>query len=163
VNHDSYRDRSDQRSESLKTALQDAIRVELFTVPPYLTHYITDRLSARRSVCPQDHSKLCPQRDAAHESRVQYSQRNRRRADDQPARHDPFLSKPAAMAIAGGVEVHLKRYSHALVKTVFMAIEEPELPLDLPIKTHLLADESPAPRTIGDSEKKPTTWRPACQ
>jgi len=37
VNHDSYRDAPINDLKSLKTALQDAIRVEPFHGPPYLT------------------------------------------------------------------------------------------------------------------------------
>jgi hypothetical protein len=54
------------------------------------------------------------------------------------------------MAVAGGVEVHLKRYSHSLVKDVFMAIEAPEKQLDLPIKPQIFATAASGPRTIGE-------------
>jgi hypothetical protein len=54
------------------------------------------------------------------------------------------------MAIAGGVEVHLKRYSHDLVRDVFMQIEEPETPLEIPIRVARLAAMAAPPQTIGE-------------
>lgn len=52
------------------------------------------------------------------------------------------------MGVAGDLVVHLKRYSKGLVENTFMKIEEPEIPLNIPIKTSRLA-AVPGPTTIG--------------
>jgi len=62
----------------------------------------------------------------------------------------PSYPKPLPMAIAGGVEVHLKRYSHDLVRDVFMEIEKPETPIELPTKHAAFAAGVTGPKTIGE-------------
>jgi hypothetical protein len=52
------------------------------------------------------------------------------------------------MGIAGDLIVHLKRYSKDLIENTFLKIEEPETPLDIPVKHHLALAAS-GPHTIG--------------
>ena len=47
-----------------------------------------------------------------------------------PSQIPTYPGRP--MGVAGGVEVHLRRFSKALVEDTFMKIEEPEEPLDIP-------------------------------
>ncbi len=67
------------------------------------------------------------------------------------------------MGVAGGLKVHLKRYSKALVEDTFMEIEEPEIPLDIPVmrralprrrRRSLSASSTPAsaPSIVGHAE-----------
>jgi hypothetical protein len=60
----------------------------------------------------------------------------------------PAYPNPIPMSLAGGLEVHIKRYSRPLVTDVFMSIEKPETPLEIPTRG-LLAGVAPPPQTIG--------------
>lgn len=61
----------------------------------------------------------------------------------------PTYPHELPMGIAGDLVVHLKRYSKALVTDTFMKIEEPEIKLDIPVRTAALALAAAAPITIG--------------
>jgi hypothetical protein len=133
---------------SLCKALQNAIKLEHATIPPYLIAYYTlipTNAGARfargqiRSIVIQEmvHMTLaCNILNAI---------------GGTPKIADPdFIPKypgPLPMGIQGDLDVHLKRYSRDLVKNVFMRIEEPECPVKIPVKGALLA--VPTLQTIG--------------
>ncbi len=135
--------------ERLKEALQDAIRLELATIPPYLTALLTltgtnpSVVYARRlikDIVVEEMLHLtlvCNILNAIGGSPVL-------NAPDVV----PTYPGPLPMAIAG-IEVHLKRYSKAQVRDIFMQIEKPETPLDIPVEITAL-DVELGPRTIGE-------------
>lgn len=61
----------------------------------------------------------------------------------------PAYPGPLPMGVAGDLVVHLKRYSKALIENTFMKIEEPEIPLDIPVKATTFDAVAGAPITIG--------------
>lgn len=136
---------------SLREALQNAIRLELFTIPPYLTALYTlsgpspsvqyARTIIRNIVRDEMlHMTLACNILNAIEGAPQIN----------VAGTIPSYPGPLPMSIAGGIEVHLKRYSRDLVKNVLMEIEKPENPVDLPVKSKTFAAASVGPKTIGE-------------
>jgi hypothetical protein len=133
--------------DGLRDALQNAIKLEHATIPPYLTAFYT--LSGASSS-------------------VSYAKRLIRGIVNQEMLHmalacnilnaiggAPRIADPSfvptypghlPMGIEASLEVHLKRYSRSLVEHTFMTIEEPEVPLHIPTKTFLAVEEI---RTIG--------------
>jgi hypothetical protein len=61
----------------------------------------------------------------------------------------PTYPHELPMGVAGSLVVHLKRYSKTLIEQTFMVIEEPEIPLEIPVKPSPLAGAAPATITIG--------------
>lgn len=59
----------------------------------------------------------------------------------------PHYPDHLPMGVESSLIVHLKRYSRDLVENTFMKIEEPEVPIEIPVKTLALAP--PEIRTIG--------------
>lgn len=133
---------------SLREALQQAVKLEHATIPPYLTALYTlsntgggvaIARSVLRGIVRQEmlHMTLaCNILNAIGEA---------------PKINDPAFVPAYPSALPMGVEVdltvHLKRYSRDLVATTFMQIEEPEVPLEIRVRT--LADRSEV-TTIGE-------------
>jgi hypothetical protein len=135
----------------LQGALQDAIWLEHSTIPPYLTAYFTlsgtsDAVKYARRII-----KDIVVEEMLHMT-LASNVLNAIGGAPQINLSDfiPKYPGPLPMAIAGGVEVHLKRYSHDLVRDVFMQIEEPETPLEIPIRVARLAAMAAPPQTIGE-------------
>ncbi|MER9107504.1 ferritin-like protein [Mesorhizobium sp. M0848] len=135
----------------LRAALQQAIQLEHSTIPPYLCALLT--LSGNSDAVRYARRLI---RDIVLEEMLHMSLACNivNAIGGTPEINRPGLQPiypgPLPMGIAGGVEVHLKRYSRALVRDVFMQIEEPELPLDIPVLGALPPDAASGPRTIGE-------------
>jgi hypothetical protein len=134
--------------DGLRDALQNAIKLEHATIPPYLTAFYTLSGSS---------------------ASVSFAKRLIRGIVNQEMLHmalacnilnaiggAPRIADPSfvpnypghlPMGVEASVEVHLKRYSRDLVEHTFMTIEEPEVPLKIPVKRALVAVEEI--RTIG--------------
>jgi ferritin-like protein len=132
----------------LRDAVQNAIQLEHATIPPYLTAYYTL-------------SGASPS--------VNYAKRLIRGIVNQEMLHmalacnilnaiggAPRIADPSfiptypgrlPMGVEASVEIHLKRYSRDLVEQTFMSIEEPEVPLHIPVKPALFT--AVEIRTIG--------------
>jgi Ferritin-like len=135
----------------LQEALQNAIQLEHSTIPPYLTAYFTlsgtsDAVKYARRIIKDIvieemlHMTLASNVLNAIGGAPQINL----------CGFIPKYPGPLPMGVAGGLEVHLKRYSHDLVRDVFMEIEEPEKPLEIPVKVAPLAAAAAGPRTIGE-------------
>jgi Ferritin-like len=136
--------------DDVRNALQNAIRLEHSTIPPYLTALATlsgnsDSVKYAREVI----------RDVVVEEMLHMTLACNilNAIGGHPVIVDanfvPTYPHELPMGVAGDLVVHLKRYSKALIENTFMKIEEPEIPLDIPIKTAGLALEALTPITIG--------------
>lgn len=135
--------------DGLRRALQDAIRLELFTIPPYLTALLTLSGSSPSVGYARRLIKDIVVEEMLHVNLACNILNALGGAPDLNGRSTvPRYPAPPPMGVAGGIEVHIQRYSRALVRDVLMEIEEPEVPLDLPVKSILAAHDS-VPRTIG--------------
>ena len=109
---------------SLRGALQDAIRLEHSTIPPYLCALMTlsgdsDAVrSARRLITDIVVEEMLHMNLACNVLNAIGGAPELNRPDFVPS-----YPGPLPMGIAGDLEVHLKRYSRALVHDVFMASE----------------------------------------
>lgn len=138
-----------ESDDDLRTALQNAIRLEHATIPPYLTAIATlkgnsDSVKYARkeitdiAVNEMLHMTLgCNILNAIGGHPVL--------AD---ANFVPTYPGELPMGIAGDLVVHLQRYSKSLVENTFMKIEEPEIILDIPTMPGVLAAVA-EPMTIG--------------
>jgi hypothetical protein len=136
---------------SLRSALQDAIRLELFTIPPYLTALYTLTGSSAGAQYARTIIRNIVRDEMLHMNLVcNILNAIGGTPEINVAGTIPTYPKPLPMALAGGVEVHLKRYSHDLVRDVFMEIEKPETPIELPIKKLAFAAGVAGPKTIGE-------------
>ena len=137
-------------TEDLRNALQNAIRLEHSTIPPYLTALAT--LSGNTPAVRYARKVI---RDIVSEEMLHMTLAcNVLNAigghpDINGKGFIPSYPHELPMGVAGDLVVHLKRYSKALVENTFMRIEEPEIPLDIPTKRTALALEAAAPITIG--------------
>ena len=135
---------------SLRNALQNALRLEHSTIPPYLCALMT--LSGRSASVRYARQII---RDIVLEEMLHMALAgnllNAIGGTPQINSHDFVLSYPGSlpMGVAGGLQVHLKRYSCDVVRTVFMEIEEPEIPLQIPVMKRM-AVGSDEPQTIGE-------------
>jgi hypothetical protein len=133
---------------TLQVALQNAIRLEHATIPPYLIAYYTltggspSVAYARRSI------KAIVNQEMLHLT-LACNILNAIKGTPQIA--DPaFVPKypdHLPMGVESSLIVHLKRYSRDLVENAFMKIEEPEVPINIPVKA--LAFAPAEIRTIG--------------
>jgi hypothetical protein len=135
--------------EDVRNALQSAIRLEHSTIPPYLTALAT--LSGGSPSVGYARQVI---HDVVVEEMLHMTLAcnllNAIGGHPQIAGPDFVPSYPheLPMGVAGDLVVHLKRYSKALVEETFMMIEQPEIPLDIPVKRAALAEALPA-ITIG--------------
>jgi len=147
--------RSAASAEDLYEHLQAAIELEHATIPPYLTSLFsikpgmnTAAHSVIGSVVVQEMLHLtiaCNILNAIGGSPVL----------DKPG-FIPVYPGPLPMGVRSGLVVGLEKLSRTLVYEVFMSIEEPEQPLDIPVKqlearlAALAPEPSPGFATIGD-------------
>jgi hypothetical protein len=139
-----------QSLADLHRALQNAVRLEHSTIPPYLTALAT--LSGQSPSVAYARQVI---RDVVVEEMLHMTLAcNLLNAIG----GHPVIAAPGfvpsyphelPMGVAGDLVVHLKRYSKDLIENTFMKIEEPEIPLDIPVKTALVAAAAAAPITIG--------------
>lgn len=134
--------------DQLRDALQNAIELEHATIPPYLVAYYTlSGASASVSYAKRSIRGIVNQEmlHMALACNILNAIGGTPRIAD--ASFIPAYPGRLPMGIESSVEVHLKRYSRSLVEQTFMAIEEPEVPLIIPVKSALLAPTEI--RTIG--------------
>jgi hypothetical protein len=115
----------------LHALLQEALRLEFATVPPYLTAAYSLKLGANNGI--RNLIVRVAEEEMLHMAivaNVLNAVGGQPRFDD-PARV-PTYPGPLPMSIGGGLVVGLKKFSKELVKDVFMKIEEPENPLHFP-------------------------------
>jgi hypothetical protein len=136
--------------DDLRKALQNAIRLEHSTIPPYLTALAT--LSGNTPSVKYARQVI---RDVVVEEMLHMTLACNvlNAIGGHPVIADPNFvpSYPheLPMGIAGDLVVHLKRYSKDLIENTFMKIEEPEIPLNIPTKPTAHALLAAAPITIG--------------
>jgi hypothetical protein len=134
----------------LRAALQNAVRLEHSTIPPYLTALAT--LSGKSPSVAYARQVI---RDIVVEEMLHMTLAcNLLNAvgghpEISGADFVPSYPHELPMGVAGDLVVHLKRYSKDLVQNTFMRIEEPEIPLDIPIKQAALAAAAAPAITIG--------------
>ncbi|WP_316822548.1 ferritin-like protein [Pedobacter gandavensis] len=129
----------------LKSALQTAIMLEHSTIPPYLTAVFTlvntgnDEISSLiGSVVKEEMLHLsiaCNVLNAIGGTPVL----------NQPG-FIPTYPGPLPGTVESGLVVPISKFSKDLIKNVFMVIEEPENPIDIPVA---FANETDGPLTIG--------------
>lgn len=136
--------------DDLHKALQNAIRLEHSTIPPYLTALAT--LSGNTPSVKYARQAI---RDVVIEEMLHMTLACNvlNAIGGHPVIADPNFvpcyPHELPMGIAGDLVVHLKRYSKDLIENTFMKIEQPEVPLDIPTKRVPLALLAAAPMTIG--------------
>ncbi|HTZ44434.1 MAG TPA: ferritin-like protein [Jatrophihabitans sp.] len=146
--------RSASVAADLYPSLQSAIELEHATLPPYLTALYSIKqghnLEAAQiigSVCGEEmlHMAIaCNLMNAIGGS-----------PDIDNPLFIPAYPGPLPMGVRSGLTVGLEKLTRRLVHDVFMSIEEPEQPLDIPVTAapagyQLLATEPPSFATIGD-------------
>jgi hypothetical protein len=132
---------------SLHAALQDAIRLEFFTIPPYLTALYTLSGSSLGAQYGRTIIRNVVRDEMLHMN-LACNILNAIGGTPDIKGAIPSYPNPLPMALAGGLEVHLKRYSKQLIQTVFMEIEKPETPLDIP-EQRVFSAAARGPQTIG--------------
>jgi hypothetical protein len=138
--------------DDLRAALQNAIRLEHSTIPPYLTALYT--LSGTSDSAEYARSEI---RDVVVEEMLHMGLvcNILNAIGGHPMIDDPdFIpTYPTGlpMGVAGGLQVHLKRYSKAVVEDTFMKIEQPQPgdEITIPVETPIVAAAAAQPITIG--------------
>jgi hypothetical protein len=137
--------------DDLRRALQNAIRLEHSTIPPYLTALAT--LAGNTTSVKYARQTI---RDVVVEEMLHMTLACNvlNAIGGHPVIADPGFvpSYPheLPMGVAGDLVVHLKRYSKDLIENTFMKIEEPEIPLEIPTRRAALAIAGAQPTiTIG--------------
>lgn len=115
--------------------LQTAIRLEHATIPPYLAAFYTLKRDPAGARFARQQIRSIVNQEMMHMAQVCniLNAIGGHPLIDDPTFLLPYPS-PLPMAIAGGVEVPIKRYSRTLVADVFLAIEKPEVALEIPIR-----------------------------
>ena len=135
--------------DDLRTALQNAIRLEHSTIPPYLTALATLSGSSESVKYARQVITDIVVEEMLH---MTLACNILNAIGGHPVLADaafvPTYPGDLPMGIAGGLTVHLKRYSKALVEDTLMKIEEPEVPLDIPVVPSIAA--APESITIGE-------------
>ena len=137
-------------ADDVRDALQNAIRLEHSTIPPYLTALATlsgnsDSVKYAREVI----------RDVVVEEMLHMTLACNilNAIGGHPVIADayfvPTYPHELPMGVAGDLVVHLKRYSKSLIEDTFMQIEEPEVPLEIPTKRDMFALDAVTSITIG--------------
>ena len=143
-----------QTSQDLKSALQNAIRLEHATIPPYLTAWWTLKgTSPGGRVAQQVLNDIFV--DEMHHMLAMCNLLN-------AIGGTPVLNAPGFVPIYPGrlpmtigsstvpdFTVGLRRYSSATIRNTFMVIEEPETPIEIPVATTFTAVIDDHYRTIG--------------
>jgi hypothetical protein len=135
--------------DDLRTALQNAIRLEHSTIPPYLTARATLKGSSPSVNFAKRVIKDIVVEEMLH---MTLACNILNAIGGHPVIADenfvPRYPHELPMGIAGDLVVHLRRYSKALIEDTFMKIEEPEHIIDIPTIPPPLAAMA-EPMTIG--------------
>jgi hypothetical protein len=139
-----------QNLSDLTEALQNAIRLEHSTIPPYLTALATLSGNSPSVVYARQVLHDIVVEEMLHMT-LACNLLNAIGGHPKIAVTGfvPDYPHELPMGIAGDLVVHLKRYSRALIEDTFMKIEQPEIPLDIPVKTAQLELAAVGPVTIG--------------
>ncbi len=134
----------------LHNALQNAIRLEHSTIPPYLTALATLSGSSPSVQYARQVIRDVVTEEMLHMTLV-CNVLNAIGGEPGIAGTDfvPKYPHELPMGVAGDLVVHLKRYSKPLVENTFMRIEEPEIKLDIPTRKTAFARAAFPPITIG--------------
>jgi hypothetical protein len=136
--------------DDLHNALQNAIRLEHSTIPPYLTALTTLSGNSPSVVYARQAIRDIVVEELLHMT-LACNLLNAVGGHPKIAASGFVPSYPSElpMGVAGDLIVHLKRYSKVLIEGTFMKIEEPEIVLDIPVKSAPLALAAAGPVTIG--------------
>ncbi len=121
---------------SLCNALQNAIKLEHATIPPYLLAYYTLIQTNPGARFARNQIRTIVNQEMVHMAlacNILNAIGGTPKIAD--AAFVPTYPGPLPMGIQGDLSVHLKRYSRDLVRNVFMRIEEPVCPLTIPVKS----------------------------
>jgi hypothetical protein len=137
--------------DDLRAALQNAIRLEHATIPPYLTAMLTLSGTSESAGFAREAIRDVVKEEMLH---MGLACNILNAIGGHPVIDDPnFIPRyPDAlpMGVAGDLVVHVRRYSKKQVEDTFMKIEEPVTKLDIPVMTpHAAAAAPPPPITIG--------------
>lgn len=131
--------------DQLHEFLQYAIELEHSTIPPYLTAMISLKPEKNREIWTIIHSVVVEEMLHMTIAANILNALNGKPVVNKPG-FVPAYPGPLPLGIRDGLIVGLEAYSTTIVKDIFMEIEEPEHPLNFPVKS-LAADETYA--TIG--------------
>lgn len=135
--------------EELYPLVQKAIELEHATIPPYLTAMFSLKPGTEKEIWDIIHSIVIEEM-----MHMTISANILNALGGSPSINNPkFVPEypgPLPMGIGDGLIVGLAKYSKEQVKSVFMEIEEPEEPLDIPVKTKMMAEAAPQFHTIGE-------------
>ena len=122
-----------QTGADLSTLLQDALRLEHATVPPYLTAGYSLKVGTTNNTVRNMILQVAVQEmlHMAIVANVINAIGGRPRFADPSL--IPTYPGPLPMSIGSGLQVGLKKFSMDLVQHVFMMIEQPEHPLEFPL------------------------------
>ncbi len=137
---------SAETGADLHEIVEQAIRLEFSTIPPYLTAMLSLHPGANREIWGQIHEVVVEEMlhmTIACNLLTAIGGSPRLNAPD----FLPTYPGPLPMAIGGELIVSLKKFSLDQVRDVFMEIEEPEKPIDIPVVATALP--APAFSTIG--------------
>ncbi|MGB3465872.1 MAG: ferritin-like protein [Cyclobacteriaceae bacterium] len=135
--------------EELFPLVQNAIELEHATIPPYLTAMFSLKPGTEKEIWDIIHSIVIEEM-----MHMTIAANILNALGGIPAINNPdFVPEypgPLPMGIGDGLIVGLKKYSKDQVHDVFMEIEEPEKPLDIPVKEKMMATALPEYHTIGE-------------
>lgn len=129
--------------------LQNAIELEHATIPPYLTAMFSLKPGKEREIWQIIHSIVIEEMMHMTIAANILNALGGKPDINHPA-FVPNYPTPLPMGIASGLIVTLAKYSRDQVKNVFMEIEEPENPLNFPIKMAAQLEAAPEFHTIGE-------------
>jgi Ferritin-like len=142
--------RLDNTIEGLRSALQLAIKLEHATIPPYL--YALYSLKPGTNTLVAQIVRSVVQEEMLHMS-LACNVLNAVGGNPNIDTPDfvPNYPGPLPGSVESGLVVPLSPFSMGILENVFMVIEEPENPLEFPVKPHALttAEGGAAPLTIG--------------
>lgn len=143
---DTVRDASS--GDELVALVQEAIRLEFSTIPPYLTAMLSLKPGQNREIWWTIHDVVV---DEMLHMTIAANLLNALGGRPTIADPDfvPTYPSPLPLGIGTDLIVGLERFSRDLVKRVFMEIEEPEHPLNFPVAAAFEAD-LPTFATIGE-------------
>lgn len=134
--------------DELFPMVQNAIELEHATIPPYLTAMFSLKPGTEREIWDIIHSIVIEEM-----MHMTIAANILNALGGSPSiDHAGFVPQypgPLPMGVGDGLIVGLKQYSKEQVHDVFMQIEEPEKPLDIPVKASLMAESVEEYHTIG--------------
>jgi hypothetical protein len=141
--------------DGLRTALQNAVRLEHATIPPYLTAFYTLAAATPGVIQARAIIRSVVMQEMLH---MLLAANILNAIGGAPAINVkgfiPTYPGPLPMGIGykdgpNGLDVGIVRYSQATVQNIFMAIEEPEQAVVIPVRAMALKSIAPKYQTIG--------------